>query len=120
MRLPIVSTGLTLQAELAVRTFSKGRLLSQGILAIVAPMPKSAAVKRAVVVNPAERLVEGFGGRPAVARQFGVSPEAVRQWLLPENGIPTDRALDVEEATRKWEAPITSKEVLEYARQVAA
>lgn len=70
------------------------------------------------IPNPAERLVEGLGGRTATAARFGVSNEAVRLWL--KNGIPPDRALDIEEATRDAEYAVSSKEVLEYARQAKA
>lgn len=68
------------------------------------------------MVNPAERLVAGFGGRrSAVAEKFAISVEAVRLWL--EKNIPENRALDVEEATKRWDAPVTAIEVLRYARQ---
>lgn len=65
-------------------------------------------------LNPADRLVGGLGGRAAVAERFGVSSEAVRLWL--KNGIPADRALDVEEATSGTQFAITATEVLEYGR----
>jgi hypothetical protein len=65
--------------------------------------------------NPAERLVKGLGGRGEVAAKFRVSREAVRLW--EEKGIPTDRALDVEEQTRGTEYEITAREVLEFQRQ---
>lgn len=66
-------------------------------------------------MNPAIRLVDGFGGRSAVAARFGVSSEAVRLWL--KNGIPADRALDVEEATRDTEFAIGATEILQFVRQ---
>lgn len=69
----------------------------------------------AVDINPAERLVEGLGGRASTASAFGVTAEAVRLWL--KNGIPADRALDVEEATRGKPFAITATEVLHYARR---
>ena len=66
--------------------------------------------------NPAVKLVKRFGGSNAeVAKHFEISREAVRLWL--KNGIPADRALDVEEATRGTEFAITATEVLQYARQ---
>ena len=64
--------------------------------------------------NPAVRLVERFGGRAEVAEHFEISVEAVRLWL--KNGIPADRALDVEEATRGTRYAIKASEVLQYAR----
>lgn len=66
------------------------------------------------MVNPAIRLVGGLGGRAATAARFGVSIEAIRLWL--KNGIPVDRALDVEEASRKTRFAVTSSDVLHYAR----
>lgn len=69
--------------------------------------------------NPAERLVSGLGGRTAVRERFGLkSNEAVRLWL--KNGIPADRALEVEEVTRGTEFAISATEVLEYAKQQRA
>lgn len=66
--------------------------------------------------NPALKLIERFGGsRAAVATHFGVSPEAVRLWL--KNGIPPERALDAEIATRGTEQAVTALEVLLYAKQ---
>lgn len=65
--------------------------------------------------NPAVKLVQRFGGRSAVAEHFKLSPEAVRLWL--KKGIPPERALDAEEATRGTEHAITAIEVLLYARQ---
>lgn len=64
--------------------------------------------------NPAVRLVEGLGGRSAAAKRFEVSSEAVRLWLL--HGIPADRALEVEEATKGTDFAIDATEVLQYAR----
>lgn len=65
--------------------------------------------------NPAVRLVDGLGGRAATAERFRVSSEAVRLWL--KNGIPADRALDVEEETRGTDFAISANEVLQYQRQ---
>ena len=70
---------------------------------------------RGMEMNPAVRLVDGFGGRAATAARFDVSSEAVRLWL--KNGIPTDRALDVEEQTRGTDFAILAAEVLQYARR---
>ena len=55
-----------------------------------------------------------MGGRAEAAERFGVSREAVRLWL--KSGIPTDRALDVEEMTRRTKYAITASEILQYAR----
>lgn len=74
--------------------------------------------KTSPVVNPAERLVKALGGRPAVAEEFDVSTESVRLW--ERGGIPTDRALDVEEKTKRTKDPISAREVLEYARKQKA
>lgn len=41
-----------------------------------------------------EKAVEKAGGRGAVARELGVTPEAVRQWII--NSIPAKRAIDLE------------------------
>lgn len=66
------------------------------------------------MVNPAERLVQGLGGRAAAAKRFNVSSEAIRLWLV--KGIPTDRALEAEEVSRNTDFAVTATEVLEYAR----
>lgn len=66
------------------------------------------------MVNPAVRLVDGLGGRAATAARFGVSIEAIRLWL--KNGIPADRALEVEEEGRKARIQVTANDVLHYAR----
>lgn len=70
--------------------------------------------------NPAVRLIEGLGSRAAVAERFSVSIEAVRLWL--KSGIPTDRALEVEEETKGTEFAISANEILQYnrAKKVAA
>jgi len=66
--------------------------------------------------NPAVRLVKRFGDSNAeVAKHFNITREAVRLWV--KNGIPPDRALEVEEATRGTEFSISATEVLHYARQ---
>ena len=63
--------------------------------------------------NP--KLVKRFGDSNAeVAKHFNISREAVRLWV--KNGIPPDRALEVEEVTRGTEFAITATEVLQYAR----
>lgn len=64
--------------------------------------------------NPAVKLVEGLGGRAAAAARFDVSSEAIRLWL--KNGIPADRALEVEEESRGTEFAVTATEVLQYAK----
>lgn len=64
--------------------------------------------------NPAVRLVDGLGGRAATAARFRVSIEAIRLWL--KNGIPADRALEVEEVSRKTRFLVRANEVLHYAR----
>lgn len=67
------------------------------------------------MANPAEKLVEAFGGsRASVAAAFAVSSETIRLWLV--NGIPTDRALEVEEKTRTKKQKVSATEVLKYAR----
>lgn len=71
-----------------------------------------------VFVNPAERLVALMGSRSAVAAAFDVSTESVRLWL--KNGIPPDRALDVEERTKKSADPISAADILHFARQQKA
>lgn len=66
------------------------------------------------MANPAEKLVGGLGGRAAAAKRFNVSSEAIRLWLV--KGIPTDRALDVEDVSRGTDFSVTATEVLEYAK----
>jgi hypothetical protein len=65
--------------------------------------------------NPALKLIKLYGSNAAVGRQFSVSGEAVRMWL--KNGIPPDRALDVEDGTRETAFPISAMEVLLFAKQ---
>ncbi len=65
--------------------------------------------------NPAAKLVERFGSNAEVAKHFGITREAVRLWL--KNGIPPDRALEIEDATRGTKHAISATEVLHYARQ---
>lgn len=65
--------------------------------------------------NPAAKLVERFGSNVEVAKHFGITREAVRLWL--KNGIPPDRALEVEDATRGTEHAISATDVLQFARQ---
>lgn len=66
------------------------------------------------VENPALRLLKAFGSKTGVAKRFGVSREAVRLWIKEQ--IPTDRALDAEEATAGTAHPISALEVLQYAK----
>lgn len=56
-----------------------------------------------------------LGGRAKVAERFRISREAVRLWLV--NGIPPDWALDVEDATRGSEFPVSALEILQHAQQ---
>ena len=62
--------------------------------------------------NPAVKLVKKFGSNGKTGRQFGVTREAVRQWL--EKCIPPDRALEVEEITG---GDISALEILRFAKQ---
>lgn len=62
--------------------------------------------------NPTLKLVERFGDRRKVANRFRVTTEAVRLWL--KNGIPPERALEVQDATS---GEVTADEILQYARQ---
>lgn len=62
--------------------------------------------------NPALRLVKKFGSNGKTGRKFGVTREAIRQWI--EKGIPPDRALEAEEIS---EGDITALEVLRFAKQ---
>ena len=84
---------------------------AQGILAIVRVM----SAKETQVDNPAERLVSGLGGRALVADLFGISIESVRLWL--ENGIPADRALEIEEITRGTPYAIGAVDILRFRQQ---
>lgn len=59
-----------------------------------------------------------LGGRSAVAAAFEVSNEAVRLWL--KNGIPPDRALDVEERTKESADPISADDILRFSRRQKA
>lgn len=58
------------------------------------------------MLNPALRL----GPNTNVAEHFKVSDEAIRLWKI--RGIPTDRALEVEDYTK---GGITASEILEFA-----
>jgi hypothetical protein len=64
------------------------------------------------MVNPAERLLKLFGSRQAVADEFDVSTESVRLWL--KHGIPADRALEVQDATKSLKDPIAATDVLKF------
>lgn len=68
-----------------------------------------------MVTNPALRLQKNLGSNAAIAEHFKISREAARLWM--KNGVPTDRALEVEELTAKMEDPITADEVLRFARE---
>ena len=62
--------------------------------------------------SPAEKAVDFFGGVQAeLARACNVTPQAITKWM--EDGIPTDRALEVEEATK---GAVTAREILEAAK----
>lgn len=63
-------------------------------------------------MDPAEKLVRHFGSNAEVARHFDITREAVRQWL--DRGLPTERALDIEELT---DGEITAMEILKAARK---
>jgi DNA-binding transcriptional regulator YdaS (Cro superfamily) len=63
-------------------------------------------------MNLAEKLVERVGSCAEVARRFDITREAVRQWI--DKGIPTDRALDIEELTS---GHISAREILRAARK---
>lgn len=69
---------------LAIRTFGKHRLRSQGKLAITSPMN-----------DPKQRAIEGAGGLMALAEKLGISYQAIQQW--PQ--IPDKWLLKVEAAS---------------------
>ena len=96
---------------LAAGTSRKDTLRAQGLLAIVLIV----SVKEVQVDNPAERLVSGLGGRALVAERFSISIESVRLWL--ENGIPADRALEVEEITRGTSYAIGAIDILRFRQK---
>lgn len=64
--------------------------------------------------NPAQRLIGLFRSKAGVAAHFNISKEAVRLWL--KHGIPTERALIVEEQTAGTQFAISAMEILRYAR----
>lgn len=64
------------------------------------------------MLNPALKVIDYMGGRSSVASAFGISREAVRLWV--KNGIPADRALAIEEATR---GRVKARDVLVFARK---
>lgn len=63
-------------------------------------------------MDPIQKLIKHLGSNAEVARRFEISREAVRQWY--ERGIPTDRALDIEEMT---DGEVTATEILKAARR---
>ena len=63
-------------------------------------------------MDPIQRLIKHLGSNAEVARRFEISREAVRQWY--ERGIPTDRALDIEQMTK---GEVTAMQILKAARR---
>lgn len=63
-----------------------------------------------MITNPAERLRQKFGSNADIAAQFNVTREAIRLWM--KNGIPPNRALEVEERTSGY---VTASDILRYA-----
>lgn len=63
-------------------------------------------------MNLGERLEKHFGGRRPAAEAMDVSTETIRLWVI--NGIPLERALDVE---LKSEGIVKAEEVLREARR---
>lgn len=63
-------------------------------------------------MDPIQKLIKHLGSNAEVARRFDITREAVRQWF--ERGIPTDRALDIEEIT---DGEVTATEILKAARK---
>lgn len=59
----------------------------------------------------AEKLVTHYGGRAQAAAAINVNKETIRLWL--RDGIPLERALDVEE---KSKGVVKAEEVLREAR----
>ena len=47
----------------------------------------------------AQVAIDKAGGRTAVAKMFGITPEAVRQWTLEDRRIPAEYILKLEEAS---------------------
>lgn len=47
-----------------------------------------------MMTSSIEQAVKKAGGRAAVARELGVTPEAVRQWIKKK--LPAERAVDLE------------------------
>lgn len=58
-----------------------------------------------------QRLVSHFKTQAAIARAFGVSPQAVTNWK--RRGVPNDRALDIENET---DGKVPARDVLREAR----
>lgn len=63
----------------------------------------------------AKRLVEHFNGRKEAAEGMKVSAETIRLWL--RDGIPLERAVDVENATG---GIISGEDILREVREKAA
>ena len=66
---------------------------------------------REMATNPANRLRQRFGSNADIAKLFSVTRESVRLWM--KNGIPADRALEVEEVTH---GDIPANDILKFAR----
>jgi len=58
-----------------------------------------------------QRLIAHFGGREKAARALDVVGETIRLWRI--NGIPLDRALEIETKTG---GAIKAEEILQEAR----
>jgi len=65
-----------------------------------------------------ERLENHFGNANRLAKALGLDRSTVTRWF-DVGHIPPARALEIEELTRDWTLPITSKEVLESAQRAA-
>lgn len=66
-------------------------------------------------MSPQQRLYAYYGGsRKTAAHGMGVTTETIRLWL--KNGIPLDRAIEVERKTRGF---VTAEEILKYAKKGA-
>ena len=58
--------------------------------------------------NTVQKAVDAAGGKSSLAKQFNITPEAVRLWEV-SGRVPAERVLQLEAATRKNGRPVVTR-----------